>query len=265
MPDHLALRLTDLLTRYRTIRAHLGSGRQPRLPPPEQLAHLLARLHPLLRARAQIDARGRNPILVPERVEACLAALRGPLQEARARGDGIDLWTVARLGRQEVRNAAVLAWLIDPRASHGQGARVLQALFAGFGDSRPAWATDEALGRVSVATEERPLGSDRDRVDIALEGSTFVLFIEVKVDAPEGEAQLTRYAQAAQAKARAQHKAHALVLFVSPRPPRDRPEGLLVLTWTSIARALEMAAASGRPGLSRQLLIQYADHVRRFT
>lgn len=191
-------------------------------------------------------------------------SLRRPLCEAREVGDSIDIWGVARLGRQEVRNAAVLAWLINPRASHGQGGCVLQALFADLGKARPIWATDEALSQVSVATEERPLGSDRDRVDIALEGPTFVIFIEVKIDAPEGEAQLIRYAQAAEAKARAQRKAHALVLFVSPRPPRDRPGGLVIVTWKSIARALEMAGSRCRPGLSRRLLIQYAAHVRRF-
>ena len=40
-------------------------------------------------------------------------------------------------------------------------------------------------------TEETPLGSDRDRVDIAIEGATFILFVEIKIDAAEGEEQLS--------------------------------------------------------------------------
>jgi hypothetical protein len=56
---------------------------------------------------------------------------------------------------------------------------------------------DSGLADARVRTEERPLWSDRDRVDIAVDGPDFVLFVEVKVGAVEGGSQLQRYCEAA--------------------------------------------------------------------
>jgi hypothetical protein len=112
-----------------------------------------------------------------------------------------------------------------------------------------------------VRTEECPLGSETDRVDIAIDGPDFVLFVEVKIDALEGKEQLRRYAEAARRKANAYGKAHGRVIYLSPRPPLVPPPEVAVVTWRVVARAL---SALPRAGFNGALAHGFAHHVRSF-
>ncbi|WP_047023613.1 PDDEXK-like family protein, partial [Enterobacter cloacae] len=51
-----------------------------------------------------------------------------PLKVVQHRALSFEPWEVAGLGRKEVRNTAVLAWLLDPEGTHGFGRLSLQAL-----------------------------------------------------------------------------------------------------------------------------------------
>lgn len=195
--------------------------------------------------------------------------VREPLAAARASGDFIDIWAVAGLNRREVRNASVLAWLLDPRGSHGQGAGCLQTFTAQISRVDPTWCLDPSILRlVRVRTEQRPLGSDRDRVDIAIDGPGFLIFIEVKIDAGEGLNQLSRYAESAAAKAAASadaqgHKPRTLVVFLSPRPLNKPVPGLVHLSWSEVADALVEASANAE-GTARFVVRSFSKHIRSF-
>lgn len=116
-------------------------------------------------------------VLNPQRLAAALASLQMPVRQARANGAFLQVWSVAGLKRNELRNAAVLAWLIDPNGSHGHGPAVLSGLLSAAAERVPSWPSHGVdLSRVSVRTEEHPLGSDRDRVDIA---------VDIAVDGPD--------------------------------------------------------------------------------
>jgi hypothetical protein len=70
--------------------------------------------------------------------------------------------------RDELRNAAVLAWYLDPRGSHGFGAAELHDFLAEVARRTPGWPNlCGDLSRVTVVTEEWPRGSETDRVDIS--------------------------------------------------------------------------------------------------
>lgn len=234
------------------------------MAPPHSLANFLDKAHPLLhRAQAVVPVIAAAATLSPQRLSAALASIHPPLRLARANGEFLQVWSVAGLKRSELRNAAVLAWLIDPNGSHGHGPVIIRGLLQAAAEQVPSWPLHGVdLSHIRVHTEECPLGSDRDRVDISIDGPDFVLFVEVKIDAAEGRLQLHRYAEAAKDKARAWRKKHALMIYLSPRPPSDLPMGVAVLTWRDVARIL-----SGIPsgGLSGSLVHQYARYIRSFS
>jgi hypothetical protein len=234
----------------------------PIVAPDSGLANFLDKARPILReALAAMPVIAATPMVSPQRLGAALASLQRPLRQAWEDGEFLQVWSIAGLKRNELRNAAVLAWLIDPHGSHGHGPAILRGLLLAAAQVSlwPLQGVD--LSRVRVHTEERPLGSDRDRVDIAVDGPDFILFVEVKIDADEGRHQLFRYAEAAAEKARAWRKAHALVIYLSPRTPIDPPSGVAFLTWRDVARVLSKIPARGING---SLVNQFARHIRSF-
>ena len=203
-----------------------------------------------------------RPVVDFDRLSTVLSHLQKPLRATQQNGSALNVWAVAGLRRNELRNAAVLAWFLDPRGSHGLGSALLTTLLHQVVEAHPGWIdVSHDLSRVAVHTEEWPLGSEVDRVDIALDGPDFSIFIEVKIDAPEGLNQLQRYADLACVKAAALGKMHGRVIFLSSRLPRSLPLGVAVVTWRAIARAL---ASLPRGNISTALAGQFADHVRAF-
>lgn len=224
-----------------------------------------------------LRARPISPTVIPEpgprtdvaAIRRVVDGLRAPVQLARSRGEFIDVWAVAGLGRREVPNAAVLAWLLNPQGSHGQGVLCLAALMKQVARKAPKWnlPVDRIMG-ARVEAEQRPLGSDRDRVDIVIEAPGLIVFVEVKIDAGEGEAQLSRYTESAQRVAAVRGAAGGLpmtplVLFLSPRPPVESIPNLVHLTWREVAAGLAEAARAG-PDPARFIIRSFANHARSF-
>ncbi|MBV8686826.1 MAG: PD-(D/E)XK nuclease family protein [Alphaproteobacteria bacterium] len=228
------------------------------------LADRLALLIPALRDAMQRAPDPQLPSLSASRLEDILIRLRDPLSEATRGGAFVEVWSVAGLRRNELRNAAVLAWCLDPQGSHGLGGRVLMALFGRLRPQLPRLDL-ERLGNASVVTEECPLGDDENRVDIGITGDDFVAFLEVKVDAGLGHLQLERYVEAAAAKRAALGKEHAFVMLLVPKGFRGSHREAITLTWRDMARVLDSASAQApAASLTETLFRHFADHVRQF-
>lgn len=246
--------------RFRRLMQDLGRARSAARPfPLSRLQAYLRKAGPLLDASALGPQPGRAPLAAP-RLRAFVDAVAPRLRSARAAGEFINVWTVAGLRRNEVRNAAVLAWFMEPSGTHGLGPAVLSEVL-NRAAARPGWrplALD--MARASVRTELRPQGSDADRVDIAIETPDHVVFVEVKIDAGEGREQLARYAAAAAAM----HKGWRLILL-SPAAPKSLPPGSVWLTWAELTAALKAVAGALSPSLGRTLLRQFAAHARAFS
>lgn len=226
----------------------------------------LERAGPLLRAPCgpvlQDPAGGVRAPLDPARLRAVLSVLGGPLRHAPPATPSLNVWSVAGLRRDELRNAAVLAWFLDPRGSHGFGAEVLRAFLDEVAGKAPGWPDlGRDLSRVTVVTEEWPLGSETDRVDVAIDGPDFALFVEVKIGAVEGPDQLRRYAALVERKASALGREHGRVVYLSPHPPREPPPSVAVVSWRDVARVLSTLP---RDGMGGALAAQFAGHVRAF-
>lgn len=202
--------------------------------------------------------------------------LRDPLQNLRASGGLCNPWQAARVGRDEVRNTAVLTWLLDPAGDHGLGGLLLNALLARV-HQRQGHIPGTAAGTVRV-TREAVLGDDgASRVDIEVRchdlHKPFYLLIEAKVDAREGARQIPRYIAVAQAGAGALPWA-IVYLTLHGRDARRVDDcdysRVLALSWKDLARLLLRTLHSMNPsqpafqGFSYRLAETYLRHVSAF-
>ncbi|WP_296407944.1 PD-(D/E)XK nuclease family protein [Zoogloea sp.] len=193
------------------------------------------------------------------------AAFSPACQDYRRTGVRANAWRAAGVGKDEMRNSAVLRWLLDGFEDHGQGAAILVAILrqlkrtdlAELASVHPYWTRVEAC----------PFGEQESRIDIEIESPRFLIFIEVKVRATETGNQLERYLDLAAAKAAAEQKPSALI-FLTPTGRHAVSEKLrekiIPFSWKQLARILDEHVR--KEGLSNTtagtLLLQYAEHVR---
>ena len=108
-----------------------------------------------------------------------------------------NLFDVLKIERRELQHSALLAWLLDPRGSHGLRDYFLrrflseataQARERGVADVTPLDVDGWKLDDIEVATE-------RHNIDVLLidEADRFVCLIENKIGAGEHSGQLSRY------------------------------------------------------------------------
>ncbi len=178
-----------------------------------------------------------------------------------ADGEFANPWTVAGLGRSELTNAAVLAWLLNPQQTHGQGSRFLQELLSVTKQKYESLPVSLCPKRYHVRKEAYLLDDTETRVDILVDGlPELVILIEIKIDALEGKDQIPRNLILAESKAAGKPN---FVLYLSPRPPQVTDPNLFHITWQDVASAI-FVAAHDRRNFADELLLRFAKHVRQF-
>lgn len=255
----IAKRLLEFTTRFRALHA---------APHPS----LATRLRVFLPAfRALVPERGTRVLEQSQPLEArtlklVLDKLRAPLERARDAGAFLNPWTAARLGRNEVRNAAALATLIDARLMGSIGRAFLVALLGNLKLQDQLPSPDELAGGYRVRREHCPSGEQGARIDLTIEGKSFVLGIEIKIDAVDQKDQLDRYITACRVWAGPGRR--YAVVYLSPWPPtREGAQRIDVphLEWRTVARAAR-SVLPHRPrdfNFGHQLLEAFAQHIQR--
>lgn len=204
--------------------------------------------------------------------------LEQPLQSLHYATIGFNPWEAAGIGHNEVRNSALLAWLLDPRESHGFGRAPLHALLQLINAKR----ADFPLGYqryCRIEVEKNPSGDSRNRVDIEIDTDAFFLLIEVKIRAGEQEEQMQRYCEEAAARAGARKWA---VVFLTVHGgasltagPDALPEQVPAISWRRLSNALRAAVSapyqdiiSSQPVSPSRLMaacaaLHFIDHIRK--
>lgn len=205
----------------------------------------------------------------PARLDACRFtefSAAFPAAHARHLRSGVraNAWRSAGVGQDELRNTGVLRWLLDGFGDHGQGPDLLTALLGQLQLPELSALTRQAPYQTRV--EQQLSDSGDSRVDIAIEGADFMIIIEAKVGAAEGDDQLERYHRYLQ---KIPGKRQRALIFLTPdgRPARNpalRAE-VWPLAWATVAGVIA-AHVARHPGLAHQpaglLLRQFADHIR---
>jgi hypothetical protein len=227
-------------------------------------ANRLLRFFSSVRPLLQTHGRRAERSVDPERLQQTFAALRPLLDQRRAAGDFFNVWQVAGLGRNEVRNAAVLASFLSVNKLGILGRLFLADIVSRARGRVVDFEVADVSGPYSVTTELCPLGNRETRIDLIIEGREFVLGIEVKIDAHERPGQLADYLEILRHKAKPLDK-HVGLIFLSPRPSAERPEGVPHLTWQDINVAGKHAVrAAGRNSEASFHLLQFCEHIRTF-
>lgn len=205
----------------------------------------------------------RRPAADPAVLAGFLEALCSCCARWRQTDRISNIWAIAGLKRDAVRTTAALAWWLDPAGEHGFGNAILREVLAALGAPLLSELSVDAPYR--VRTEYCAFGEATDRVDIVIDGPDFLLFIEVKIDAPEGPNQLNRYVRKASAFAQATGKPVFAVLYLSDAARPDLPDLVVPLRWRAIADAIEaVRRADDQPNSFRsQAARQFAEHVRQ--
>lgn len=237
---------------------------------PERLTHFLASYQKLQAEAPPHEPKPREEI--PQTNSIALGDFFrtfGPQYEAlKTQGAFIDLWEVASLGRDERRNTSVLAWFLNPMASHGFGAGIFHAWM----NSLPL-PTDlsSLMGRepddYRVSTEVCPLSDQTNRFDIEIDGKDFYLCIEVKIGSGEGKEQLDRYLSVTEKRALRRKWALVYLTPGSSLPNTAESEKIVPAAWEGISRAIQAHSAwekwAQRP-LPFQLLKQFLRRCEQF-
>jgi hypothetical protein len=152
-------------------------------------------------------------------LQTAFRALERPLAAAKEKGGLINPWSLASLGRDEVRNSAALAglWMSE---FGGETSKRFLANYLSTAMSGLEWAGELHAG-YRVGTEVCPMGDAADRVDIVIETRRHLIGIEVKIGAGLGREQLERYSASISRRADLQDLSACVVLlapFSATRP-----------------------------------------------
>jgi hypothetical protein len=194
-----------------------------------------------------------------EGLTKALINLKEPLECAKRNGGLVNPWVLAGLKRDEVRNVAALAGLwqtaFGGTVSQRFLTKYLQAAIEGI-----AW-DDELHSGYQISTETSPIGDRADRVDVILETASFVIGIEVKIDASLGREQLERYLASIDRRAKLR-KARAYVVLLAPF--RSPIAGVTSTSWRDVAGAARLASGRTDRAFIHQYIAAFGDHVSSF-
>ena len=190
---------------------------------------------------------------------------------------GVNIFDVLKVSRTEIRHSNVLAWLLDPRESHGFGTAFLNGFLkrvcqnSDVGEKTPFLITN-----CENAVVSREWGAGKRRLDILIEcrrtdKKSLVLAIENKIDAKDGKGQLDAYYNEV-LKAFPQANKVEQHLFVYLTPNGDDPEhatdsneNWIRLSYADIVSILDEVALLKIPKLQNvtTLLQDYEALIRR--
>ncbi|WP_066561107.1 PD-(D/E)XK nuclease family protein [Croceicoccus bisphenolivorans] len=102
---------------------------------------------------------------------------------------------VMRMERMEIRHSAILAWLLDPRESHGLGDRFLRAFLGEALRGCVELGYPNALDISRADLRDTDVKREWENMDIVLRSATncWAFVIENKYDSQQSEGQLSRY------------------------------------------------------------------------
>lgn len=151
-------------------------------------------------------------------------------------------WEVSGLKHNEVRNSAVLSWLLTPNGSHGFGKTPLLTLLNLLGNSPQYDFPNDFKQFCHVHNEVNPNGNISNRADIQIRADNFFLLIEVKINAKEQDRQISRYCEEAEKAAHGLPWA-IIYLTLDGRMPTSNCDKysdahILCLSWKSLSISL---------------------------
>lgn len=208
-----------------------------------------------------------------EKLKELFYHLEGIMPDARKGAFHCDPWEVACLGSDEVRNSAVLAWLLNPRGSHGIGDIALKALLTAL---EPLKSIKETGKFCHIRTESNPTGEFANRVDIEIDSENFYLIIEVKINAGEGDKQIERYGEIAELLSNGRPWALLFLTLQGAKPTTAGKyiDNVFSMSWSMLANVItnrikpvlkeERASKTVSRIMAEQMVLRYLSRIKSY-
>lgn len=187
-------------------------------------------------------------------------------EESRLRGEQFNIFKVCGVDHYELQHSAIIAEILNPKGSHGQGCLYLKLFMETYGSSIDVANLDEK----SIQVKREEWTSDYDgRMDIYVEYQKKpILIIENKLYARDQSIQLQRYDKDAQQ--RKADKYDIVYLTLDGKDATDDSAGNVNYNKMSYANDIikwlnKCIEHSSRIPLVRETLIQYQNHIKQLT
>lgn len=187
-------------------------------------------------------------------------------EESRRRGEEFNLFRVCGVDGRENSHSALLAELLSPCGSHGQGALFLEQFLDVLGTGRCPWMAEFDL---DSATVQRECAVSEGRIDILVSDGKRALVIENKIYAADQWEQLKRYERFARTRYGA---ANYLILYLTLGGEAASEQSGLGVAYTTISykedvlkwlnRSLSLCVDKSH---IREVLIQYMELLKQLT
>lgn len=177
----------------------------------------------------------------------------------RTKAEDINIFEILVFTDNEVRHSKFLAWLLNPEETHAQG-NLFFRHFLRFAEL-PVKYADVPF---KVKTEVKHKDS---RIDIEIQSEkNFLIHIENKISAGEGDAQLLRETMDLERKSRElevnSKNAHALYLTPEGKLP-DEAGKFKGLSWRKVADAIMVFEAEAKAERARWVAQQYSYSIKK--
>ena len=178
-------------------------------------------------------------------------------KEQITRADNFNILRTMRLSRRELCHSNILAWLLDPKGSHSQGALGFRLFLVQF-DLPEKYADMDY-------TVHREMSLEESQIDIVIEAKGgFIIGIENKIDAEEGDKQTER--EWRDLLRRQKHLSISVApcaFFLTPDGIVPRSENFQMISWQLIANVFELFAAQSKAAMVQMFASHYAETIRR--
>jgi len=232
----------------------------------KNLADFFNKLRPLL--SADITAQPDSIIeFTAEKYQHFFSGFNEHYQSDVTRGVEINVWQQAGLKRDEVRNTSVLSWWLDEQGNHGLGSVLFKTFIMAINQANPNKTPLCCEGAYATYVESLPLAERENRIDVEIVGKRFLLFIEVKINASEGEQQLARYLSLLNDKTKhrgiAKEKSAVIYLTAYKNTPEVDP-AIYCISWQQVADAFNNLKLPPTAVFTQSLLKQFCQHIEQF-
>lgn len=175
--------------------------------------------------------------------------------EYRMSGVHFNPWQAAGVGRDELRNCRLLSLFIDHAEDHGQGPALLCNFLESIGLGNLARHASQA--QYKTRTEVWPLDDRESRIDIEIDDSRFLIFIEAKIASGEGRNQLQRYVELARLKADGRPWA---VVYLTPKGRSVENDRVTPASWNQVSGAVK-SCIKIQNSVIGHMMSSYADYL----
>lgn len=181
------------------------------------------------------------------------------IDRQRTTAEDINIFEILDFRDNEVRHSKFLAWLLDPEGTHAQG-NLFFKCFLKSAELPIKYADAPYKVKPEVTHKE-------SRIDIEIKSEkNFLIHIENKVSASEGDEQLQRETRDLERKSRelevSSENAHALYLTPQGELP-DKSGEFKALSWRKVANAVNMFEAEAKAERAKWVAEQYSDSIKK--